>query len=191
MAEDTKVSKETEYTKVKMTDGREVEFAGKQTMKKSAFEEAGELKARFDFLDGTTYTYTLPSALYQRFALHGALQKLGDAAAGCKKVEDAFEAVSTIGDRLKTEEDWAAKREGSGFAGASVVVRALMELKGRTREQVTTWMESKLASTAGLTRAKLYAQLRATEALKPIIQRLETEANKGNAKAGEDLLAEA
>lgn len=184
-------NKEPETTLVKMTDGRSVEFTGKQRMKKEPFAADGELFVRFDFIDGTTYLYRLPKELYQEFALHGASQKLGDSASDCKKVEDMFEAISTLGDRLKTPDDWRAKREAGGFSGSSVVVRALMEFRQRTREEVAAWIERKLTEVEGLTRQKLYAQLRATEALKPIIARLEAESNKSAAKAGEDLLADA
>lgn len=176
---------------ITMKDGRKVSFSGKQRMKKDTWIENGELHTRFDFIHGETYTYVLPKALYALFALHGASQKLGDSASDCKTPEDMYEAVSTTGDRLKSEDDWNAKREGGGFGGAHVIVRALMELKNRTREQVQAWIEGKLESTEGLSRKKLYDSLRATEALKPIIARLEAESTSKNKQLGEDLLADA
>jgi len=182
------MANDTEERVVKLSDGRTQTFPGKQQMKKEAFEKEGNLFVRFDFCNGQTILYMLPSALYQQFALYGAKQKLGDSAAACKSVDDMYEAVSTIANRLQSENDWNAKRESTGFSGAGVVVRALMEYKSRTREQVQDWIERKLAENESLSRRKLYAQLRATEALKPIITRLEADAGKDDALEGEALL---
>lgn len=185
---DTATSNEVVVT---MKDGRKVSFSGKQRMKKDTWIDDGELYTRFDFIHGETYLYVLPKELYGLYALHGASQKLGDSASDCKTAEDMYEAVSSTGDRLKTADDWNAKREGGGFSGAHVIVRALMEFRGRTQEQVRAWIDGKLEATEGLSRKKLYDSLRATEALKPIIARLEAESLSKNKQLGEDLLADA
>lgn len=185
----TETKKETESVLVKMNDGRSVEFTGKQRMKKESYVQDGELRVRFDFLDGQTLTYTLPPTLYQRFALHGAEQKLGDEAAGEKTAEDMYEAVSALAARLNGPDGWTVSRQGGGFGGAGVVVRAVMELKSKSREEVNAWIESIIQKNPGETRQKVYAKLRATDALKPIIARLEAEKSKGDTTGGEDLLA--
>lgn len=182
--------KETESVLVPMSDGRKVEFVGKRKMLKEGFEADGGLHVRFDFVNGETRTFTIPPSLYGLCALHGASQKIGDEAAGEKDVDDMLAAVENIMARLTGPDGWRAKAEAGGFAGAGVVVRALMEAGNKTREQVNEWIEAKLKATEGLTRAKLYASLRATDRLRPIIQRLEEERNKKNAAAGEELLTD-
>lgn len=184
--------KEAESVLVTMQDGRKVEFVGKRKMLKDGYvdENDKQLKVRFDFVTGDTRTFTIPPSLYQLTALHGASQKIGDETAGAKSVDDMIAAVDSIVARLAAGPDgWYAPREaGSGFAGAGIVVRALMEAGNKTREEVNAWIEAKLAKIEGLTRAKLYAQLRGTDRLRPIIQRLEDEQAKKNAAGGEDLL---
>ncbi len=182
--------KETESTPVKMTDGRIVEFSGKQKMKKEGYEADGQLYVRFDFITGDTLTYTLPPSLYKEFALHGAGQKIGDEAAGEKSVEDAYVAIETIMARLTSPEGWKLKAGTGGFAGSGVVIRALMEASGFTREQANAWIDNKIAADPNLTRQKIYASLRGTARLAPIIQRLEAEATKKHAATGEALISD-
>lgn len=186
----TTTKKESESVLVSMNDGRKVEFVGKRKMLKEGFEDNGQLAVRFDFANGETRTFQIPPSLYGLCALHGASQKIGDEAAGEKNVDDMLAAVENIMARLTGPEGWRAKAESGGFAGAGVVVRALMEAGNKTREEVNAWIEAKLKATEGLTRAKLYASLRATERLRPIIQRLEEESNKKNAAVGAELLSD-
>lgn len=173
---------------VTMDDGRKVEFAGKRKMLKEGIADGNTLSVRFDFCNGETRTYTIPPSLYQLTAMHGASQKIGDETAGAKTVEDMIAAVDSITARLTGPEGWYAPREsGSGFSGAGIVVRALMEAGNKSREEVNAWIEKKLTQMEGLTRSKLYSQLRGTDRLRPIIKRLEEEQLKKNAAGGEEL----
>lgn len=161
---------------VKMDDGREVEFTGKRKMlKESITREDGSLAVRLDFVNGETRTFGLPTSLVPKFALHGAEQKLGDEIAGIDDVEDCIMAIDELTDRLSKGE-WAAKRESSGMAGTSVLAKALVELTGKTIEQVKAFLSAK-------TQAEKVA-LRGNAQLKPIIDRLE--ATKNAKKTGVD-----
>jgi hypothetical protein len=169
---------------VEMEDGSKVNFVGKRKMNKTSIEgDDGTLAVRVDFRNGSTRTYQLNSALLKKFALHGAEQKYGDEVAGIDDLDDAVVAMDDLHSRLSKGE-WTQARESSGFAGASVVIRAMMESTGKTQEAVKAFLESKLeASKAAaegtdakpLTRAALYAALRGSEKLKPIVARLEAE----------------
>jgi hypothetical protein len=175
----TKQKAETVITTVKMDDGRIVEFAGKKRMQKVGEIRNDSVSVRLDFVNGETRSYTIVPELLQKFALHGAEQKLGDEIAGLDDVDDAVEAVDALIIRLQRGE-WNVKRAtGNGLAGTSILVRALVELTGKPvqaiRESLASkTMEEKMA-------------LRKNGKLRPIIDRLEAlKASRKEKKSGID-----
>lgn len=194
--------KEPEVELVSMEDGRKVEFVGKRKMNKESGQlESGALSIRIDFRNGKTRTYPLNPALINTFALHGAEQKYGDEAAGLEELDDAVEAIDALHERL-TKGEWTQAREASGFAGASIVIRAMCEQTGKTAEAIKAFVEAKLAASEAeaqasggekkaLTRQALYTALRNSEKLKPIVARLEAERaakQKGASKVDADAI---
>ena len=176
---DTKPKKApVEVTTVKMSDGREVGFAGKRKMLKNPVEgEGGQVGVRFDFLNGETRTVMISPSdkLFGRFAQHGLSQKIGDETAGDDKVEDCVLHVDAIIERLGKDE-WGVERSGAGdgFSGASVVIRAIMEATGKDLAFVKDYLEKKLAADPDLTRRALYDSFRvASTKTGQIIKRLE------------------
>jgi hypothetical protein len=152
---------------VAMTDGRVVDFAGKRKLlKESLTSEDGQVQVRLDFRNGETRLFTVPADLSAKFASHGAEQKLGDEIAGIPEVEDCILAVDNLIDRLYNGE-WSQKRESNGMAGTSVLARALVEMSGKTAEQIKEFL-------SGKTQAEKVA-LRNNAKLKPIVDRIEAE----------------
>lgn len=174
----------TEVEIVQMEDGRTVGFAGNRKMDKNYLiddskiqvEEdgtvlfgPGAIKVRIDFRNGKTILHSPAPKLLATYAGHGGIQKLGDDAAGIKDVDDAFMAIEELSTRLEGGE-WGATREaGDGFAGASIVVRAIMEHqteqgKPMTQEQVKAFLQKKLDDAKGrgesLSRKQLYDAFR-------------------------------
>ena len=167
-----------EVTKVTMTDGREVEFAGKRNMNKGFTIDAhkGEVTALFDFRTGDTLglTITKHDPMLLQLAGHGLIQKGGDEAAGVKDdagnpdVPSMVLAVESILKRLANTEAtlddrWFAETAaGDGFSGASVVIRAIMEASGKDQAFVKAFLEKRLEAgkAEGLTRQKMYAAYR-------------------------------
>lgn len=159
----------TEVEKVTMLDGtgRVVEFSGKRKMLKESLFPEGELPVvQLDFRNGETRKFQIPQELLYRFAAHGAEQKLGDETAGETDVDDMVLAVDDLIERLKKLE-WSVKREGGGMSGTSVLLKALMEKSGKSMEQVKAFLKTK-------TPAEKQA-LRASDQLKPIVDRMEAE----------------
>lgn len=193
--------KETVYTKVKMTDGREVEFAGtRQTDKTILTDEAGKAYGvRFDFVNGETRTL-LFSELNDTLAAyglgHGIAQKAGDEYSGVKEIDDIVLAVDEIFTRLRGGEWGTTKGAGDSTAGASIVIKAIMEATSKDAATVKAFLQGKLdkAKAAGekLSRQELYNSFR-NPATKTgaIIKRLEEEklAKSTKVNAG-DLLGE-
>jgi hypothetical protein len=179
----TKVKKETEIHTQTMKDGRVVEFAGKRKLIKEAFvRDNGAVVVRLDFRNGETREFTIPQNLMNKFASHGAEQKLGDEIAGVEDVEDCVIAVDELIDRLYNG-DWSIKRESSGIAGTSILLRALVQLTGKTPDAIKEFLKNKSAADK--------MALRNSAKLLPIIQALEAE--KVSKKASVDteaLLAE-
>lgn len=185
---------DTQITTVKMTDGRTVDFPGSRKMKKEMFvNDQNKVVCIFDFVNGQTRSITLRDDMILKYAGHGALQKVGDSAAGEKDVDDMVEAVdSTIKQLDKGPESWNVQREAGGFSGTSIVIRALAEVTGKDVESVKAGIEKKLealkAAGKETTRQALYASFRANPKVQAVIRRLEDEKAK---KAGEGLDSEA
>lgn len=181
MTTETKTTKPaTAIESVTMDDGRVVEFAGKRKLLKESFVEGDNVKVRMDFRNGETRTFTIPASLSQKFAAHGAEQKLGDEIAGLDDLDDAVLAIDDLMDRLNKGE-WNQKREGGSMSGTSILARALVESTGKTMEEVKTFLGKK-------SQAEKVA-LRGNPKIKPIVERLEAEkAAKGTSKIDTDSL---
>ena len=167
---------ETQVETVTMTDARVVDFAGKRKLlKESSVTADGKVQVRLDFRNGETRLFSIPDALLNKFAAHGAEQKLGDEIAGLTDIEDCILAVDELIDRLYNGE-WGIKREANGMAGTSVLVRALVEHTGKTVEQIKQFL-------SGKSQAEKVA-LRNNPKIKPIVERIEAE--KASKKANVD-----
>lgn len=184
--------KTREAETVEMSDGRKVEFVGKQKLLKEAgvlvhgqFIEIdsstpeqiahGHLAIRMDFRNGATRTYPLNRDIIHRYALHGGLQKYGDQLAGGVKLEDGSESqdlddwayeTDQLHDQLKSG-IWAKTRVGGGGGGVSVLIQALMEFTGRTAEEVRDFIKD--------WDPKTKAQMRLDPDIKPIVDRITAE----------------
>lgn len=181
----SKKKEEPQIETVAMQDGRVVEFAGKRKLLKESLLVDGKVAIRLDFRNGQTRLFTVPDNLLNKFAAHGAEQKLGDEIAGLDDIDDAVLAVDELIDRLYSGE-WTQKREGNGMAGTSVLARALLEAyTGKTPEQIKEFLSKK-------TQAEKVA-LRNNPKIKPIVERIEAEkaakATKVNTDAMLDELA--
>lgn len=160
----------TERTEVQMEDGSTVSFPGKRQMIKSTSvnPETGSVSVTFLFRNGAVRQAHVHPDLLLEAAAHGYSQKIGDGVAGVKEVDDMVEGVTELINRL-AQGEWNVQREGNAdsLAGASILLRALVELSGETADTVR-------AKLSKLTPAQKIA-LRGTERLKPIIARLEAE----------------
>ena len=181
----TEVTKKpaAEPTTVTMHDGRLVEFPPKRKVSKESFITTNDdgsftVQTRLDFRNGESRLFTIPTALLAKFAAHGAEQKLGDAMSGLANVEDGILAVDDLIDQLY-QGNWNTPRAASEMAGASILVRALVELKGQPVEKVKDFVKAKSAAER--------TALRNAPAVKAIIERLEAEkvAKAGNINADE------
>lgn len=152
---------------VKMSDGRDVSFAGKRKAIKTSDFVNGEVQVRIDFRNGITKTYRVPVWMVERAACHGGEQKFGDSYAGVDDIEDMIAACDAVQENLD-KGDWTSRVEGSGVAGSSVLARALAELQpSKSMDDIKAWLKGK-------TQADKIA-LRNSSKVKPIIERLEAE----------------
>ena len=149
---------------VTMTDGRIVEFAGKRKLLKTAVVDANGIGVLLDFLNGQTRTFYIPEDLIEKFAVHGAEQKLGDEIAGLEDIEDCVMAVDDLIDRLYNKE-WSARREVNALSGASVLAKALVQVGKKTLVEVRTFLST-------LSQAQKVA-LRNNPKIAPIVKELE------------------
>ncbi len=109
-----------------------------------------------------------PQTIKETMVFHGSKQKLGDEYADLDTVDDCFEALIALDGRL-AEGKWTVERQG--FAGVSVLMKALMEVYDLTEEGAREFLKP-------LT-VKEKAALRASPELKPAIDKIEAERGKG------------
>ena len=193
------VKEKAQVQEVQLADGRTVGFAGKRKVLKETLIDSskiiqdgdtvtlqdGAVSIRMDFRNGESRVFPLRGDMIARFAGHGAEQKYGDELASPSdkpmSEEDMVLAVEELHDQLYQKGEWRAVSEGGGgFAGASIVVRALVEASGKTIEQVKEFLQKKLdgAKARGekLSRNELYASFRdPSTKVGAIIRRLEEE----------------
>lgn len=177
----TTAKKERKVEKVKMSDGRELEFVGNRKMQKETLIDGSKVSVRLDFRNGNSILFPIPDALLLRSAGHGMEQKLGDEAAGEEDVDDMQLAIEELAKRLSEQglDGWTTKREGGGFGGASLLVKALVEVTGQKIEDVKAFLKAKVD--AGTTYAKLNDAFSEDETVGPVIKRLRKE-KAGDAK---------
>lgn len=182
----------TPITTVQMKDGRTVDFPGKRKLLKEDIEINGVPGVRLDFINGETREVVItvgssddnPNGLLAKLAQHGLKQKLGDECAGVEDIEDQVLAIDDLIDRLGSGE-FNQQRSSDGLAGASVLLKALIEKTGKEPEVIKAFLKGK-------TPAEKKA-LRNAPGVAEIVQRLEAEkaANSKGAKVdAEALLSE-
>lgn len=193
--------KKTEYTTVTMKDGREVKFAGKRKVNREVLvaEDGASVSVRFDYINGETQSLSsteVPAATVIQLIGHGMVQKIGDESAGVEKVDDIVLANQSMIDRLKKGEFYTERAAGDSFAGASLVIKAIVEATGKSIEDVKKFLDGKLEAAKAkgekLSRADLYAGFRnPASKTGQIIERLEREERSKASKVNaDDLLAE-
>lgn len=159
---------------------------------------SGNPAVRLDFVNGETRTYEIPGGelltailagdagvdltdsdkarlvLFIRHATHGAEQKLGDELAVSPKkgdpeptIEDKVEWIDELLGRLYSLE-WSTQRQADPLAGAGVLVRALMELSGKSREEIRDFLKPM--------KREERAAIKLAPAVRKVIDRLEAEA---------------
>lgn len=177
-----KPKKKAEVENVRMTDGRDVEFAGKRKMLKQAIYDSNGnwIGTQFDFRNGETRTLEAPAedlktpdgeVMLHKYAGHGSEQKVGDETAGAESLSDMIDAVDAVIDRLSRGE-WYIEGTGAGAAGTSLLLRALVV------QQQEKGKEVDLTKLRGWLKTKTPEQkkaMRASDQLRPIVQRLEAE----------------
>lgn len=167
---------------VTLTTGETVAFGEKQKLMKSSDLKDGHATVRLAFRNGEVreFGFDKHHKLLMRLAIHGALQKLGDEVSGIEDLDDQVSAVDSLVSRLEAGEWGAERAAGGGFNGASIVVRAIAEVRGETPAETAKWVEAKLAEFEAkgtpITRAAFYARFREPGAkTAPVIARLEAE----------------
>lgn len=120
--------------------------------------------------------------MQQAAMLHGLKQKLVDAAAIARDTDtgraatigDKYNAVKEIYDRITGEEpSWNKVREGGAAAGSNLLIRALMQMGNKSREDIEAYLdkrskEEKLALRKNAKVAAIILELQAASADKSI-----------------------
>ena len=178
---------------VKMQDGREVEFAGKKKMLKTVvLADDGSLDhVLFDFKNGETRKFFPVESLNGYAMGHGYSQKIGDEAASYEDVDDMTLAIDNMIEQLGSG-DWNKVREAGGMAGTSILLKALVEFSGKTKEQIQEFLKNKSKKEKDALRINDKIKSASGVSLKAIVQRLEDEkaAKAASVEGVDDALAE-
>ncbi len=204
----TPTKKKAEVVKVKMEDGREVEFVGKRKVnKETLIDESkiiaegdtvtvqdGAVSVRMDYRNGATRTYPIKAKMLPKFAGHGGEQKYGDELASPAdkplSEDDMVIATDELHAQLYDQGEWRATSEG-GVGGASVVIKAIMEASGKTIEDVKKFLQGKLdaakAKGEKLSRRDLYDSFKNPNSkVGQIVERMEREQRAKASKVDAD-----
>jgi len=186
--------KATDVLQVTMDDGRVVSFSGKRKLNKDYTVGAdGTVSWVFDLRNGKSVKLVVGpddklsdgTPTLAQLAGHGGLQKVGDEIASSDPeytIDDAAVDVESICERIAKGE-WSVKREGGGGnAGVSILIKALMEFRSKSLDEVKAFLADKSPADK--------KKLREFGPIKTIVDRLESEklAAAGGAKP-EELLA--
>lgn len=169
---------------VTLTDGSTVEFNPKQKMVKTPIvTEDGTAGVRLDFRNGETRTFIVPASLVLRAAAHGISQKLGDTVTSEDNLDDAILSLDEVIAQLAGG-NWSAERKKGSNAGASILLKAIVESFGKTVEEVRAFLATKTAAEK--------MALRRSSKLAAAITRLEAErdANRKSSVDTDALLGE-
>lgn len=161
---------------ITLTDGSVVDFGEKaKVIKRSYIAEDGTLVVNFAFQNGEVREFRMEPGhpLLARAALHGLDQKFGDANAGLTDVEDCIAAFEDMAERIGRG-DWTEKREGSGLAGVSVLAKALVEVTGKSLEEVKEFLKQASAAEK--------QAMRRIEPIASVVQRIEAERGSRSSK---------
>ena len=171
----------TPKIEVTMQDGRVVLFTEKQKVIKNHEIVDGKVIIILDLKNGQSIRYQLPDSMILEFAAHGAKQKFGDEIASESDPADAYEALVALATRVDSG-DWNAVRKGEGSGGVSILIKALVELSGKTVDEIRAYL-------APMSQKEKLA-IRASSRVKPIVERLEAErdAKKGASVDTDSLL---
>lgn len=158
---------------VKLPDefgGKEIKFGKGDRIIKLPFPAENPTGILFVGRSGRTFLADFsryPDAIKAVMVFHGSKQKLGDDYADLEDEADCFEAVIELDARL-AEGKWTAERQG--FAGISVLMRAIMEVFSMTEQAARDFLKP-------LT-PKEKMGLRVSPELKPTVDKLEAEKGK-------------
>ena len=123
--------------------------------------------ATFEFDDGSKQTICLselkPEIVVQ-LALHGLVQKGGDACASKDTTQEYIDSVAAVLKQLRDGE-WSSRREGTGGPRVGLLVEALAKCTGRSMEECLKAVEGlndeqKKALRADPNIRKMIAQIR-------------------------------
>lgn len=129
----------------------------------------------------------LPPAILAAAIVHGIRQKVSDAAAIPRDTKtglsaepsEKFDAMSEVAESLAGGE-WNRRATGGGGEG-SLLVRAMMEVTGKSREECREFVTAQTPAAQNA--------MRASAALKPIIDRIKAESAKTSGIDGDALLS--
>lgn len=125
---------------VKMADGRTQMF-GKRTKAKK--EIISEHEVRFDYDDGRSLVFDTnkcAGTTLRDLTLHGAKQKIGDEGSDADTTEAYFLECEAMIARLYA--GTAFERIGSGGFQDGVLIEALVDVSGQTRDQVVATLKT-------------------------------------------------
>lgn len=124
---------------VVMKDGRTVVFGSRMKSKK---EVISDNEVRFDYANGSSVIFDLRKVspeVARLLAIHGAKQKIGDEGSDADTA-DEYEAVGrAMIDRLYAGTGF--DRQGGGGFQDTVLIEALVEVSGQSRDEVVATLK--------------------------------------------------
>lgn len=176
----------TEYTDITMLDGRVVKFPSKRNVLRDTLfnSETGQLAIRLDYRDGEFQLFivpgTLPADATVLIAAAGAglRDRFGAEQSGIEDLEEMREAAEAFAGQL-AKNIWREGATESSGKGAHIVIRAVAEVTGKSRQEVRDYIDSLLARFAAegkkVSRTRLYGEFEKAPKYAATVERMKAE----------------
>ncbi len=169
----------TVYKDVTMADGSVVKFPSKRTILRSVRKTPeGGAVLHIDAVNGEQRDYVLNPKMYFDYAAHGAVDKFGQEINAGDSIEDQLSALDALNTRINVECEWTKPSEADSFSGTHIVVRAMGEVTGKSKEEILAYIDKKLeeGKATKLSRQALYKVIAENPRFAATVARLEAEA---------------
>ena len=182
----TETRTKTEYRDVTMQDGSTVKFPTKRFILREVVREGDSVVLKVNAVNGEQRSYVANPKMYFNYVAQGMADKFGQEIDSKLSVEDQLAQLDALHNRVNVECDWTKPSEADSFSGTHIVVRAMGNVTGKSREEITEYIERKLEEGKAnkLSRQQLYRIISENPRFSAEVAKLEAEAKaKQEAKA--------
>lgn len=168
----------TEYRDVTMADGTVVKFPSKRSILRDILRDGNDVVMVVNAVNGEQRWYTANPKMYFDYVSQGMLDKFGQEIDGKLSVDDQLAQLDALHNRINVECEWSKPSEADSFSGTHIVVRAMGNVTGKSKEEIVAYINKKLeeGKAQKLSRQQLYKIIGENPRFSAEVAKLEAEA---------------